>query len=131
MYNDPIADMLTRIRNASSAGHIMVEVPSSKLKVSIAEVLLGEGFIRRYEMLEENGRKTMRILLKYNKEGLPLIRKIKRVSRPGLRQYAKVVNLPRVLYGAGVAIVSTPKGVISDRIARREGVGGELLCYVY
>ncbi len=131
MYNDPIADLLTRIRNASNVGLPMVEVPASKLKIEIVKVLLSEGYIRSYEIREVENRKVLRILLKYNQQGYPLIRKLVRVSRPGLRKYFKVDNLPRILSGAGVAIVSTPKGVLPDRLARRERVGGEVLCYVY
>jgi len=131
MYNDPIADMLTRIRNAAAAGLPMVEVPASKLKIEIAKVLLQEGYVRSYEVREAEGRKTLRVLLKYDTKGYPVIRKLVRVSRPGLRKYYKVDNLPRILAGAGVAIVSTPKGLLSDREARRERVGGELLCYIY
>lgn len=131
MYNDPIADMLTRIRNASTAGHSKVEMPASKMKVAIAKVLLDEGFIRSYEILEDGTKKTIRILLKYDKAGYPLVRKIGRISRPGLRKYFKVTNLPRILLGAGLAIITTPKGVLSDRNARKLRVGGELLCYVY
>jgi small subunit ribosomal protein S8 len=131
MYNDPIADMLTRIRNASNVGHPMVEVPASKLKTELAKVLQKEGYIRSYEIREANNFKTLRVLLKYDSEGYPLIRKLVRVSRPGLRKYYKVDNLPRILGGGGTAIVSTPKGLLSDREARKEHVGGEVLCYVY
>lgn len=131
MYNDPIADMLTRIRNGSSASLPMVEVPVSKLKIELAKVLQKEGYVRSYEIREAGDRKTLRILLKYDQNGYPLIRKLVRVSRPGLRKYYKVDNLPRILSGAGVAIVSTPKGLLSDREARRERVGGEVLCYIY
>lgn len=131
MYNDPIADLLTRIRNASNASLPMVEVPASKLKIEIAKVLQKEGYIRSYEMREAGNHKTLRILLKYDDSGYPLIRKLVRVSRPGLRKYYKVGNLPRILSGAGVAVVSTPKGLLSDREARKLRVGGELLCYVY
>jgi len=131
MYNDPIADMLTRIRNASNVGLPMVEVPASKLKIEIAKVLQKEGYIRSYEIREAGNHKTVRILLKYDAQGYPLIRKLTRVSRPGLRKYYKVDNLPRILGGAGTAIVSTPKGLLSDREARKERVGGEVLCYIY
>lgn len=131
MYNDPIADLLTRIRNACQAGLPMVEVPASKLKVEIVKLLQREGYLRSYEIREANNHKTLRVLLKYDEEGYPLIRKLVRVSRPGLRKYYKVDNLPRILSGAGVAIVSTPRGLLSDREARRERVGGEVLCYVY
>ena len=131
MYNDPIADLLTRIRNASNVGLPMVEVPLSKLKMEIAKLLQREGYIRSYEVRESGNKQTLRILLKYDAQGYPLIRKLQRVSRPGLRKYFKVDNLPRILGGSGVAIISTPKGLLSDREARRERVGGEVLCYVY
>jgi small subunit ribosomal protein S8 len=131
MYNDPIADLLTRIRNASNVGLPMVEVPASKLKVELVRLLQQEGYIRSYECREVNGRKILRILLKYNQDGYPTIRRLVRVSRPGLRKYYKVDNLPRILSGAGVAIVSTSRGLLSDREARKLRVGGEVLCYVY
>jgi small subunit ribosomal protein S8 len=131
MYNDPIADLLTRIRNASNAGLPMVEVPASKLKIEIAKLLQKEGYIRSYEIREAGNHKTLRVLLKYDETGYPMIRKLVRVSRPGLRKYYKVDNLPRILSGAGVAVVSTPKGLLSDREARKLRVGGELLCYIY
>jgi len=131
MYNDPIADMLTRIRNASNVSLPMVEVPASKLKIEIAKLLQKEGYIRSYEIREANNRQTLRMLLKYDAQGYPLIRKLVRVSRPGLRKYFGANNLPRILSGAGVAIVSTPKGLLSDREARKERVGGEVLCYIY
>jgi small subunit ribosomal protein S8 len=131
MYNDPIADMLTRIRNASNVGHPMVEVPASKLKLELAKVLQKEGYIRSFEIRETGNHKTLRVLLKYDSEGYPLIRKLVRVSRPGLRKYYKVDNLPRILGGGGTAIVSTPQGLLSDREARKARVGGEVLCYVY
>jgi len=132
MYNDPIADLLTRIRNACMAGHTKVEVPSSKLKVELVKVLQKEGYIRSYELREEEGvKKTLRIMLKYDDNGYPVIRKIKRVSTPGLRRYFKVDNLPRVLHGAGISIISTNRGLMTDREARKERVSGELLCQVY
>lgn len=131
MYTDPIADMLTRIRNASNASLPMVEVPASKLKLEIAKLLQHEGYIRAYETRENGIHKTLRLLLKYDDSGYPLIRKLVRVSRPGLRKYYKVDNLPRILSGAGVAIVSTSKGLLSDREARKQRLGGEVLCYIY
>lgn len=132
MHNDPISDLLTRIRNACQAGHSKVEAPASKLKVELVKVLQKEGYIRSYELREqENGRKTIRVMLKYDENGLPVIRMIKRVSRPGLRRYAKVDNLPRVLSGAGITILTTNKGLMTDREARKERVSGELLCQVY
>jgi len=132
MNNDPIADLLTRIRNASQAGLPSVEMPYSRLKEDIVRLLQQEGYVRSYETREDDkGRKTLRVNLKYDKEGYPLIRKIQRVSRPGLRRYAKVDNLPRVLSGAGTLIVSTSQGVMTDRDARHANVGGEILCTVY
>jgi small subunit ribosomal protein S8 len=133
MNNDPIADLLTRIRNASSASLTQLEAPASKLKVEIAKLLLKEGYIRSYELREdkEKKRQSLRILLKYDTEGFPVIRKISRVSKPGLRKYFKVDNLPRILGGAGILIVSTNKGLLTDRACRRERVSGEVLCYVY
>jgi small subunit ribosomal protein S8 len=132
MNTDPIADLLTRIRNAASAGHKFVELPASKLKVQLVKVLLQEGYIKSYELKEDpKGRfQVMRVVLKYDKAGYPVIRTLKRVSRPGLRKYYHVDNLPRILNGAGVAIVSTNKGIVTDRVARRENIGGELLCVV-
>ena len=133
MNTDPIADFLTRLRNGAAAAHSSVELPASKLKVALAALLLQEGYIRSYELREdkENNRKTLRILLKYDAQGLPVIREIKRVSRPGLRKYFKSANLPRILAGAGISIVSTNRGLRSDREARRDGLGGEVLCTVY
>ena len=131
MYNDPIADLLTRIRNASNVGLPMVEVPASKLKLEIAKLLQKEGYIRSFEVRESGNHRNIRILLKYDESGYPLIRKLVRVSRPGLRKYYKVDNIPRIMSGSGVAIVSTPKGLLSDREARKLRVGGEVLCYVY
>ncbi len=132
MNTDPIADLLTRIRNASSAGHKHVEVPASKLKIEIVKVLLQEGYIKSYELKEapKGNFQILRIVLKYDRAGYPVIRKIRRVSRPGLRKYSKVATMPRVLNGAGVAIMSTNKGIITDRVARRENTGGEVLCVV-
>jgi small subunit ribosomal protein S8 len=131
MYNDPIADLLTRIRNASSVSLPMVEVPVSKLKVEIVRLLQEEGYIRSYEIREADSKQTLRILLKYDASGHSTIRSIKRVSRPGLRKYYKVDNLPKILSGAGIAIVSTSKGLLSDREARKQRVGGEVLCAIY
>jgi small subunit ribosomal protein S8 len=126
---DPIADMLTRIRNGQSAGKKAVSMPSSKLKASIAEVLKSEGYITDVARSEEAGKAELTIELKYH-QGSPVIDTIKRVSRPGLRIYKKSTELPRVLDGLGVAIVSTSKGVMTDRAARKAGHGGEVLCIV-
>ena len=133
MNTDPIADLLTRIRNAANVCQAMFEVPASKLKIALMQVLLDEGYIRGYEMREDKEKniKVLRVLLKYDANGYPVIRKLRRVSRPGLRKYYGVDQLPRILSGAGMAIVSTNKGLLSDRAARRERVGGEVLCYVY
>jgi small subunit ribosomal protein S8 len=128
MLTDPIADMLTRIRNAHSAEHHIVEIPHSKLKFNITKVLLKQGFIRSYEVLEG---KTIRILLKYDRTGNPVIRTIKRVSRPGLRVYKTKETLPRILAGAGIAVISTSQGLMTDHEARKAGVGGEVLCAIY
>lgn len=132
MNTDPIADFLTRIRNASIVSHPTVDMPASKLKIELAKLLQDEGYIQSFETKEDaaSGHQTLRLNLKYDEEGFPVIRKLKRISRPGLRRYFKVDNLPRVLSGAGVAVVSTSKGLLSDRAARRERVGGELLCVV-
>jgi small subunit ribosomal protein S8 len=125
---DPIADMLTRIRNGQMAKHESVSMPSSKMKVSVAEVLEGEGYIKSFSV-EEGVQPVLTVQLKYF-EGKPVIEKIERVSRPGLRIYKATQELPKVMGGLGVAIVSTNKGVMSDRAARAANVGGEVLCYV-
>ncbi len=131
MYTDPIADMLTRIRNAGGASHESVEIPSSKLKVELAKVLKEEGYITDYKVREEGKFKILTIGVKYESEKQPVIRKIQRVSKPGLRVYKKSKNLPKVLGGLGISIVSTNKGLLTDRKARKEKVGGEILCNVW
>jgi small subunit ribosomal protein S8 len=131
MLTDPIADMLTRIRNGLQARHPAVTMPSSKLKVSVAQVLRDEGFILGFQELEEMPQKKLRIELKYVDKNVPVVTGIKRVSRPGLRVYSGATEMPRVYGGLGVAIVSTSKGVMSGRRARRMGVGGEVLCHVW
>ena len=128
---DPIADMLTRIRNANMVSHQTVDVPASKLKVELARVLKEEGFIAGYEVKEAGKFKVISITLKYEANGKPVITKLERISKPGLRSYSKSKNLQKVLGGMGVAIVSTPKGLLTDRKARKENVGGEVLCYVW
>ena len=128
---DPIADMLTRIRNGLIVRKGFVLVPSSKIKVSIAQILLEEGFIQGYEVTNERPQPNIRVWLKYDQDRRPLLTGLKRVSKPGRRVYKGKQNLPWVLSGLGVAIVSTPKGVMTDREARRHGVGGEVLCYVW
>jgi small subunit ribosomal protein S8 len=129
MMTDPIADMLTRIRNGQHAGKVSVSMPSSKLKQSIAQVLKEEGYIADFQISDETGKQVMNIDLKYY-EGRPVIDSLRRVSRPGLRIYKANDELPKVQDGLGIAIVSTSKGVMSDRAARAAGEGGEVLCYV-
>jgi small subunit ribosomal protein S8 len=129
MMTDPIADMLTRIRNGQRAGKVSVSMPSSKLKASIAKVLLDEGYITGFKVSDEGGKPMMNVELKYY-QGRPVIEDLKRVSRPGLRIYKAKDELPSVQGGLGVAIVSTSKGVMSDRAARAAGEGGEVLCFV-
>lgn len=130
MWADPIADMLTRIRNAARVRHKQVSIPSSKLKVGIARVLQEEGYINGYDVIEDNLQGILRIDLKYGPRGEDVIRRIQRESKPSRRVYRGVDDLPRVLDGLGIAIVSTPKGVLSDRQCREQKVGGELLCTV-
>lgn len=128
---DPVADMLTRIRNAASTRHDHVDVPDSKLKRELARIFKEEGYIRDYKVLDGNAQGTIRIFLKQGPQRGKVISGIKRISKPGLRVYAKSDQVPRVLGGLGVAVISTSKGVMSDRQARREGVGGEVLCYIW
>ena len=130
--SDPIADMLTRIRNANTAKHDTVDVPSSKMKLAIAEILLKEGFIKSFEVIEEGNFSTIRIALKYGADkNQRIITGIKRISKPGLRVYAGAEDMPKVLGGLGIAIVSTNKGVMTDKEARALNVGGEVLCFVW
>ncbi|GIZ14656.1 30S ribosomal protein S8 [Capnocytophaga catalasegens] len=132
MYTDPIADFLTRIRNASSAGHRVVQIPASNLKKEITKILFDQGFILSYKFEEEGIQGTIKIALKYDKVTKePVIRKIERVSTPGLRKYVSSAELPRVLNGLGIAIISTSKGVMTDKQARELKVGGEVICNVY
>ena len=127
---DPIADMLTRIRNANAQRHETVDIPSSKMKKTIAAILLEEGYIKSFEEIEDNGQGTIRITLKYvNKQ--KVITGLKRISKPGLRVYANKEELPRVLGGIGTALISTSKGIMTDKKARQEGVGGEVLAFVW
>ena len=131
--SDPIADMLTRIRNANTAKHDSVDVPSSKMKLAIADILVDEGYIAKYDILkDENGFDLIHIVLKYGKDkNEKIITGLKRISKPGLRIYASKEELPKVLGGLGIAIISTDKGVVTDKVARAQGVGGEVLCYVW
>ncbi len=127
---DPIADALTRIRNANLVKHSNVSIPASKLKVELIKLLKEEGYIENFELKEENGFKVIDVTLKYfNKQ--PVITNLKRVSTPGLRTYSKAKNLPRVFDGMGIAVVSTSKGLMTDKQARKENIGGEVLCYVW
>ena len=129
---DPIADMLTRIRNANTAKHDTVDVPASKIKLAIAEILLNEGFIKSYEVVEDGTFKTIKITLKYGKDkSEKIITGLKRISKPGLRVYAGKDELPRVLVGLGIAIISTNKGIVTDKEARKLQVGGEVLAFVW
>ena len=130
--SDPIADMLTRIRNANTAKHDTVDVPASKMKISIAEILFREGYITKYDVIEDGNFKTIRITLKYGKDkNEKIITGLKRISKPGLRVYAGKEEIPRVLGGLGIAILSTNQGVVTDKEARKLAVGGEVLAYVW
>ena len=128
---DPIADMLTRIRNANSVYHEKVEIPGSKIKTAIADVLKQEGFIRDYTFAQDNKQGILTVFLKYGANREKVITDIQRISKPGLRQYSKKKDLPRVLGGLGVAIISTSKGIVSDKQARKLGLGGEIIAYVW
>ena len=130
--NDPIADMLTRIRNANTAKHDTVDVPASKMKISIADILLDEGYIAKYDLVGEGVDKAIRITLKYGADkNEKIISGLKRISKPGLRIYADKENLPKVLGGLGVAVISTSQGVLTDKEARKRGIGGEVLAYIW
>ncbi len=132
MYSDPIADYLTRIRNAVMAGHKLVDIPASNLKKEITRVLYEQGYISKYKFIDDGPQGVIKIALKYDKATRrPAITKLIRVSKPGLRKYSKVKSMPSILNGLGIAILSTPKGVMTTKQAYREKVGGEVLCYVY
>jgi len=131
VMTDPIADMLTRIRNANLVRHDKLEIPSSKMKQEIADILKREGYIRNYEVIEDNKQGVLRIFLKYGTNEERVITGLKRISKPGLRVYAKAHEVPRVLNGLGTAIVSTSRGVLSDKEARSQAVGGEILAYIW
>lgn len=128
---DPIADMLTRIRNANSTDKNSVDIPASKLKINIAELLKEEGFINDYKVIENGPQNTIRVYLKYGENGEKVISGLKRISKPGLRVYVKKDEIPRVLGGLGIAVISTSKGLMTDKNARNNKVGGEVLCYVW
>ena len=130
--SDPIADMLTRIRNANTAKHDTVDIPASKMKLAIAEILFNEGYIKKFEVVEDGNFKTIRVTLKYGKDkNEKIITGIKRISKPGLRMYAPADELPRVLKGLGIAIISTSKGIMTDKEARKQHVGGEVLAFIW
>ena len=133
MNTDPIADMLTRIRNANMVSLNEVDMPSSKLKVELAKLLKSEGYVEDYQVVdkENSNFKTLKITLKYDEKSKPVISNLQRVSRPGLRNYCKAKDIPQVLGGMGIAIISTSKGLLTDRKAKKENVGGEVLCYVW
>lgn len=129
---DPISDFLTRVRNATMAGHRLVDIPASNMKLELTRILHEKGYILTYKVVENTPNNIIRIVLKYHPEsGISAIKKISRVSRPGLRKYVKVDQLPRVLNGLGIAVISTSKGLITDKEARELNVGGEVVCYVY
>ena len=130
--SDPIADMLTRIRNANTGKHDTVDVPASKMKLAIANILVDEGYIAKYDLVEDGAFKTIHITLKYGADkNEKVISGLKRISKPGLRVYANTEDIPKVLGGLGTAIISTNKGVVTDKEARKLGVGGEVLCFVW
>lgn len=131
VMTDPIADFLTRIRNANSVGHKTVSAPSSNMKVAIAEILKNEGFIKNYEVTEDDKQNEIKVFLKYGRNNEKVITGIKRISKPGLRVYAKNEDLPKVLNGLGIAIISTSNGLVTDKAARNAGIGGEVLAYVW
>jgi len=132
MFSDPISDYLTRLRNAIRANHKVVEIPASNIKKDITKILFEKGYILNYKFIEDNKQGIIKIALKYNAQTkLPAIQKLERVSSPGLRKYAHTTNLPRVINGLGIAIISTSKGLMTDKEARKENVGGEVICYVY
>lgn len=128
---DPIADMLTRIRNANRQKHSDVLIPSSKMKASIAKILLEEGFIKGFNVEEDNKQGVLHVQLKYSRDSERVIRGLKRISKPGLRIYARNNEIPKVLGGLGVALISTSKGIVTDKEARKHGIGGEVICYVW
>lgn len=131
VMTDPIADLLTRIRNANTARHKVVEVPSSKIKKSIVNILLEEGFIKDIEEYKDGVVPMIRLTLKYTNENTRVITGLKRISKPGLRVYSGKADIPRVLNGLGIAVISTSKGIVTDKSARQLGLGGEVLCYIW
>ena len=130
-YNDPVADFLTRIRNGQQSAHRHIDIPASKLKRAITQILVDKGYVRRYINIDDGKQGLIRVYLKYQKDGSPVIRSMRRVSKPGLRRYVGADDLPRVRNGLGVAIISTSRGVMTDKEARANKIGGEVLAYVY
>ena len=128
---DPIADMLTRVRNASSVQHDTVDIPASNIKKEIARILLEEGYIKGYDVIEDGKQGLIRMQLKYGKNGEKVITGIKKISKPGMRVYADRNNVPKVLNGIGISVISTSKGIVTDKQARELGLGGEVICYVW
>jgi len=131
MSTDPIADLLTRIRNASRAKHARLDVPSSKLKVELARIMKDEGYLANYKVVDEKGKKTLRVFLRYTPDRRSVITDLRRVSRPGSRRYVGKTGIRPVVGGMGISIISTPRGVMTGQAARKEGLGGELLCEVW
>lgn len=131
VISDPIADMLTRIRNANIVRHNTVDIPLSNMKKSMAQILLDEGYIKSYDVIDDGGQGMIRVVMKYAANKQKVITGLKRISKPGLRVYATKEEIPKVLGGLGIAMISTSKGVMTDKKARLEGVGGEVLCYVW
>lgn len=131
MMTDPIADMLSRIRNANSARHKSVDIPCSNIKKEIAQILLDEGYIKGFDVVEDDKQGMIKVDLKYSEDGEKVISGLKRISKPGLRVYVKCEDVPKVLGGLGIAIISTSKGIITDKKARQDKVGGEVICYVW
>ncbi len=131
MMTDPIADMLTRIRNANKERHESVMIPASNMKINMARIMLEEGFIKNFEVQEDNKQNMIKVTLKYGKDNERVIKGLKRISKPGLRIYAKNTEVPSVLGGLGVALISTSKGIVTDKEARAMGVGGEVICYIW
>ena len=131
MQTDPIADLLTRIRNGARAKHARVDIPASKLKVEIARILKDEGYLANFKMVEEKGKKTLRVFLRYTPDRRSVITDLKRVSRPGSRRYTGKAEIRQVVGGMGISIISTPRGLMTGQTARKEGVGGEVLCEVW
>lgn len=131
MVTDPIADMLTRLRNGMAASNARVDIPASKLKIELARILKEEGYVQNYRVADEDGKRTIKVYLKYRPDGRPVVTEIKRVSKPGRRVYADSNHLPRVIGGLGVSILTTSRGVMTGKQAKAAGVGGEILCSVY